>query len=32
MHGYTSVGVGTSILPVRLNCPAEVTLHVLGPA
>ena len=32
MHGYTSVGVGTSILPVRLNCPAEVTLHVLDPA
>ena len=29
MRGYTSVGVGTSILPVRLNCPAEVTLHVL---
>jgi predicted MPP superfamily phosphohydrolase len=32
MHGYTSVGVGTSILPVRLNCPAAVTLHQLGPA
>ena len=29
MNGYTSVGVGTSILPVRLNCPAEITLHVL---
>jgi hypothetical protein len=29
MNGYTSVGVGTSILPVRLNCPPEVTLHVL---
>jgi uncharacterized protein len=29
MAGYTSVGVGTSILPVRLNCPPEVTLHVL---
>jgi uncharacterized protein len=27
--GYTSVGAGTSILPVRLNCPPEVTLHVL---
>ncbi len=25
--GYTSVGVGTSLLPVRLNCPPEVTLH-----
>jgi predicted MPP superfamily phosphohydrolase len=32
MVGYTSVGVGTSILPVRLNCPPEVTLHTLvGP-
>jgi uncharacterized protein len=29
LNGYTSVGVGTSILPVRLNCSAEVTLHVL---
>jgi len=29
MEGYTSVGAGTSILPVRLNCPPEVTLHVL---
>jgi predicted MPP superfamily phosphohydrolase len=29
MVGYTSVGVGTSILPVRLNCPPEVTLHTL---
>jgi len=29
MNGYTSVGVGTSILPVRLNCPPEITLHVL---
>jgi predicted MPP superfamily phosphohydrolase len=29
MVGYTSVGVGTSILPVRLNCPPEITLHVL---
>jgi uncharacterized protein len=32
MNGYTSVGVGTSILPVRLNCPPEVTLHVLRRA
>ena len=32
MVGYTSVGVGTSLLPVRLNCPPEVTLHTLrGP-
>jgi uncharacterized protein len=27
--GYTSVGVGTSLLPVRLNCPPEITLHRL---
>lgn len=29
MLGYTSVGVGTSIVPVRLNCPPEITLHRL---
>jgi predicted MPP superfamily phosphohydrolase len=29
LAGYTSVGVGTSLLPVRLNCPPEVTLHKL---
>jgi predicted MPP superfamily phosphohydrolase len=29
MTGYTSVGVGTSLLPVRLNCPPEITLHTL---
>lgn len=29
MIGYTSVGAGTSILPVRLNCPPEITLHTL---
>ncbi|MBO0757971.1 MAG: metallophosphoesterase, partial [Bradyrhizobiaceae bacterium] len=29
MEGYTSVGVGTSIVPVRLNCPPEITLHHL---
>src|SRR3954453_711754 len=27
MTGYTSVGAGTSLLPVRLNCPPEITLH-----
>lgn len=27
--GYTSVGSGTSIVDVRLNCPPEVTLHRL---
>ncbi len=29
MAGYTSVGVGTSIVAVRLNCPPEITLHHL---
>ena len=29
MDGYTSVGVGTSIIAVRLNCPPEITLHHL---
>jgi len=30
--GYTSVGAGTSIVNVRLNCPPEVTLHRLRAA
>jgi uncharacterized protein len=25
--GYTAVGAGTSLLPVRLNCPPEISLH-----
>jgi predicted MPP superfamily phosphohydrolase len=29
MVGYTSVGVGTSVVPVRLNCFPEITLHHL---
>jgi predicted MPP superfamily phosphohydrolase len=29
MMGYTSVGVGSSIIAVRLNCPPEITLHRL---
>ena len=29
MAGYTSVGVGSSVVPVRLNCPPEITLHRL---
>jgi uncharacterized protein len=29
MTGYTSVGVGSGIVPVRFNCPPEVTLHRL---
>ncbi len=27
--GYTSRGSGSSIVPVRLNCPPEITLHYL---
>jgi predicted MPP superfamily phosphohydrolase len=29
MSGYTSVGVGSSIVAVRFNCPPEITLHHL---
>jgi len=29
MTGYTSVGAGSSVVPVRLNCPPEITLHHL---
>jgi len=29
MIGYTSAGVGTSMVPVRFNCPPEITLHHL---
>jgi len=29
MRGYTSRGAGTCIVPVRLNCPPEITLHHL---
>jgi predicted MPP superfamily phosphohydrolase len=32
MRGYTSVGAGSSVLPARLNCPPEITLHRLGHA
>jgi predicted MPP superfamily phosphohydrolase len=32
MAGYTSAGAGTSLLPVRLNCPPEITLHTLRVA
>jgi hypothetical protein len=32
MAGYTSTGAGTSLLPVRLNCPPEITLHALRSA
>jgi predicted MPP superfamily phosphohydrolase len=30
MNGYTSVGAGSSLVPVRFNCPPEVTLHRLA--
>lgn len=29
LAGYTSVGCGTCVVPVRLNCPPEITLHRL---
>jgi hypothetical protein len=29
MQGYTSRGVGVSLVPVRFNCPPEVVIHVL---
>jgi predicted MPP superfamily phosphohydrolase len=32
MAGYTSVGVGSCIVAVRLNCPPEITLHRLQRA
>jgi predicted MPP superfamily phosphohydrolase len=32
MVGYTSVGVGSSVVTVRFNCLPEITLHHLYPA
>jgi predicted MPP superfamily phosphohydrolase len=32
MAGYTSVGAGASVVPVRFNCPPEITLHCLRSA
>ncbi len=29
LRGYTSVGAGSSIVGVRLNCPPEITVHEL---
>ena len=29
MDGYTSVGAGSSVVPVRFNCSPEITLHTL---
>lgn len=30
MHGYTSAGVGCSLLPMRYNCPPEITVIELA--
>ena len=30
MIGYTSVGVGSSVVSVRFNCLPEITLHTLN--
>ena len=32
LSGYTSVGAGSSIVAVRINCPPEITLHRLERA
>jgi predicted MPP superfamily phosphohydrolase len=32
MHGYTSVGAGSSVVSVRFNCRPEITLHSLEQA
>jgi predicted MPP superfamily phosphohydrolase len=29
MRGYTSTGAGSCIIPVRFNCPPEITVHRL---
>jgi hypothetical protein len=29
MSGYTSTGAGSCIIPVRFNCPPEITVHRL---
>jgi predicted MPP superfamily phosphohydrolase len=29
MAGYTSAGLGSCVVPVRFNCPPEITLHRL---
>ncbi len=29
MHGYTSRGTGACHVPVRYNCPGEITIHIL---
>jgi predicted MPP superfamily phosphohydrolase len=32
MIGYTATGTGSSVVPVRFNCPPEITLHHLQSA
>lgn len=32
LQGYTSSGTGSCGIPIRFNCPPEVTLHTLLPA
>jgi predicted MPP superfamily phosphohydrolase len=32
MAGYTSAGAGSSVVPVRFNCPPEITIHRLCSA
>ena len=32
MQGYTHRGTGSSGLPVRINCPPDITLHHLKPS
>jgi predicted MPP superfamily phosphohydrolase len=32
MSGYTATGTGSSVVPVRFNCPPEITLHHLHAA
>jgi hypothetical protein len=32
MQGYTTAGVGCSLLPVRFNCPPEIVLIELARA
>ena len=32
MRGYTSTGAGSCIIPVRFNCPPEITVHRLRAA
>ncbi len=29
LAGYTSTGAGSSVVPVRFNCPPEITIHTL---